>query len=163
MSTLKRIPNKAKWLADLIKQAQEWKDDNEAYAILAQLAAYPYLIPRCVTCDTLLQYESEVERSLCNLCESVRYHAQRKTEWLAKVAAMTYTEYCRSDHWNNYRIATLNRTDYRCDVCRLSTPEVGTLQVYHHTKANLGCEIPADVIVLCSKCRAEYTGAIVNE
>jgi hypothetical protein len=159
----KRIPNKKKWLNDLVRQAQDWEDDNEAYAILGQLAAYPYLIPRCGDCDALLWYDSEQERGLCSRCNSARYLAKHKAEWLAKVATMTYAEYRNTNQWGDYMIATLTRSKFYCDVCHSDTTTVGTLAVYHHTKANLGCETPADVIILCAKCRAEYTGEIVDE
>lgn len=65
---------------------------------------------------------------------------------------MKYADYIRSAAWRAKRQWALERAGHRCQVCN------GTekLEVHHRTYANLGAELPGDLIVLDERCHELY-------
>ena len=59
-----------------------------------------------------------------------------------------YNAYLKSKDWQRQRQAALSRAGRRCQVCN----DYGLLDVHHRTYARLGCELAADLIVLCRSC-----------
>lgn len=59
-----------------------------------------------------------------------------------------YTEYLKSEDWNERRQARLQKANYRCERCG----ERNRLDVHHKTYANLGNEPLSDLIALCQSC-----------
>lgn len=67
---------------------------------------------------------------------------------IAKLRAMPYLEYLKTDHWRRTRNLALKRAQRRCKYCGQS----GRLEVHHLAYERRGCEKQRDLIVLCSDC-----------
>lgn len=59
-----------------------------------------------------------------------------------------YTEYMKSEAWNERRLARLQKAKYRCERCG----ERDKLDVHHKTYEHLGNEPLSDLIALCQSC-----------
>lgn len=73
---------------------------------------------------------------------------------------MSYETYLRSAEWRAKREWALERAGRRCQVCNgRDRPEV-----HHRTYANLGAELPGDLLVLCDDCHHLYhnTGRLAS-
>jgi hypothetical protein len=77
-------------------------------------------------------------------------------ETLRQLKSMPYKEYLQTDHWNNVRLDTLKRADYRCQLCNADVP----LQAHHRTYERRGEELPGDTIALCRPCHTKHHGII---
>lgn len=62
-----------------------------------------------------------------------------------------YQAYLRTDAWNDRRWDAIERAGHVCERCGNER----RLEVHHKTYANLGCEKPEDLEVLCSDCHFE--------
>jgi hypothetical protein len=71
-----------------------------------------------------------------------------------QLRALPYTEYLKTDHWQEERTGALKRAGYHCQVCRASNVQ---LEVHHNTYARLGCEEPGDLLVLCNGCHELFS------
>jgi hypothetical protein len=71
---------------------------------------------------------------------------------------MDYQAYITSGRWRNSpaRQAELQAAGYRCRVCYRPDSEV-ELQVHHRTYERLGCELPGDLLCVCTECHDELT------
>lgn len=65
---------------------------------------------------------------------------------------MKYSEYLKTDHWQELRNRMLKRSGYKCQLCNASS----TLHVHHRTYERKGYEELSDLIVLCAKCHAKF-------
>lgn len=73
-----------------------------------------------------------------------------------------YHAYLKSATWQAKANEAKRRAGYRCQVC--NSPE--RLEAHHRTYERLGCELPADLTVLCAVCHSlfsERLGALVDE
>lgn len=59
-----------------------------------------------------------------------------------------YSAYLASAHWLLVKRKALAHAGNRCQVCN----GADRLDVHHRTYVRIGCEWPADVIVLCHDC-----------
>lgn len=73
---------------------------------------------------------------------------------VARLRALPYAEYLRSEHWLITRAAALRRAGGRCCLCA----KRGKLEVHHNTYERLGCELPEDLAVLCGTCHPGFHG-----
>jgi hypothetical protein len=64
----------------------------------------------------------------------------------------TYEEYLQSPQWRARRDRALRLGQWRCASCDTKRG----LQVHHHTYARLGCELDADLVVLCQVCHESH-------
>lgn len=62
--------------------------------------------------------------------------------------------YLRSDHWQQVRIAALERAEHHCQVCNSAK----SLDVHHRTYERVGQERPMDLTVLCRRCHSLFHG-----
>jgi len=71
---------------------------------------------------------------------------------------MNYQVYITSSRWRNSpaRIGELRAAGHRCRVCYRPDTEV-ELQVHHRTYERLGCELPGDLLCMCTDCHVEIT------
>lgn len=67
----------------------------------------------------------------------------------------SYREYLRSPYWRARRRQAIHAAGHRCHRC----PASARLEVHHRTYLRLGCELPADLEVLCGDCHASAHGA----
>jgi hypothetical protein len=58
---------------------------------------------------------------------------------------MDYQAYLKSEYWKQRRYATLERANFRCELCS----ETDNLNVHHLTYERLGNESPDDLMVIC--------------
>jgi len=65
---------------------------------------------------------------------------------------MKYSDYLKSEHWQQQRRLALNRADNRCESCGCAGP----LEVHHRTYQRLGRERPEDLRVVCHGCHSRY-------
>lgn len=66
-------------------------------------------------------------------------------KWLT---VMPYEDYLKTPEWQAIRNVTIERANYRCQVCNAAGP----LDVHHRTYERRGQEQPGDVIALCRQC-----------
>lgn len=69
-----------------------------------------------------------------------------------RLRTMPYAEYLQTKWWQDLRKEMLLCAGYKCQLCGVRGPAEGTLQVHHLTYERRGCELPKDLVVLCSKC-----------
>lgn len=108
-----------------------------------QLTARPH--PICEDCGS------------ANASARIHGNEQRLTERAAEIErlrAMPYADYLRSAHWRAIRAAALRRARWRCQLCNAAE----RLDVHHRTYERRGCEVAADVIVLCRGCHSTHHG-----
>ena len=65
---------------------------------------------------------------------------------------MIYSEYLKTEHWQNVKKEALQRADYHCQLCN----NIKKLDVHHNNYGCLWHEKPSDVIVLCKRCHAKH-------
>lgn len=63
-----------------------------------------------------------------------------------------YASYLLSPGWRRTRDAALRRAGWTCNRC----PARKRLEVHHRTYDRLGCELPADLEVLCADCHGNH-------
>jgi hypothetical protein len=73
---------------------------------------------------------------------------------IAALRALPYDAYLRTPHWRKVRTEALRQADNRCILCNSGRE----LEVHHRTYTRRGCEIQADVNVLCATCHARHHG-----
>ncbi len=83
------------------------------------------------------------------VCSAHQVIDQKRIKELRK---MPYQEYLATAEWRKRRRKMVNLFDGRCQLCN----EGGVLNVHHRTYERLGCELDADLIVLCRKCHGIY-------
>jgi 5-methylcytosine-specific restriction endonuclease McrA len=66
----------------------------------------------------------------------------------------TYRDYLYSRYWRAIRRRALIAARYCCNRCG----QTSALEVHHRTYERLGCEIPADLEVLCDTCHRRHHG-----
>jgi len=99
-----------------------------------------------------------VQREQQQLAEHREWEAQRGRRERAEKAHMErlqglpYAEYLLTHHWRQVRASALWRAKSRCQLCN----GVHELNVHHRTYERRGCELPADVIVLCENCHLKH-------
>lgn len=65
-----------------------------------------------------------------------------------------YALYLQSDEWRLRAWRCKNSARYRCQLC----DRAGRLHAHHRTYANLGRELPSDLIALCRRCHKRHHG-----
>lgn len=65
-----------------------------------------------------------------------------------ELATMPYTDYLKTDEWQEKRRAALLNAGYRCELCHERKP----LDVHHLTYDRRGYERPSDLQALCRDC-----------
>src|SRR5882762_4643094 len=65
-----------------------------------------------------------------------------------------YPEYLKTDHWQIIKGEALERAKRKCQLCSSKR----RLEVHHNTYDHLWCELPEDVIALCSRCHKKHHG-----
>jgi 5-methylcytosine-specific restriction endonuclease McrA len=94
----------------------------------------------------------------CDTCEETErqshsdYWEQRRAQ-VSALKAMPYSEYLKTEHWQETRRAALKRAKYRCQVCNTNDR---SLHVHHRTYERRGEEIASDLIVLCESCHGTF-------
>lgn len=63
-----------------------------------------------------------------------------------------FVQYVRSAAWNKRRLAEIAKARNCCAACGEPGGDNASLRVHHISYANLGRELPNDVIVLCPRC-----------
>lgn len=132
---------------------------------------------RCDSCGEFLQVSSRSKRQelaaaakggrrhywalSCENCRSKKSQINT-AEWdrimaaqqkmVERLRTMPYSEYLRTDHWQEIRRAKLRRAKYACQLCNSG----GVLDVHHRTYERRGCEIDSDLIVLCRSCHGKF-------
>lgn len=67
---------------------------------------------------------------------------------------LPYSEYLKSEWWQQRRLKALTRAEHRCQVCNAGN----RLEVHHRTYERLGHERDADLVVLCRDCHELFHG-----
>jgi len=65
--------------------------------------------------------------------------------------ASRYSEYLKSDAWEEKRKLVLKRAKYSCEGCG---SEKTSLDVHHLTYERKGCELLTDLVAYCRKCHS---------
>ncbi len=65
---------------------------------------------------------------------------------------LRYSDYLKTEHWEEIRRKALGRANGRCQVCNAD----GELHTHHRTYENLGSERDNDVVALCKECHALF-------
>lgn len=73
---------------------------------------------------------------------------ERRAKKKPKPGFVNYAKYIQSKGWKAISLAAMRRAGFRCERCGRSD----TLSTRHKTYGRLGCELPADVEVLCKCC-----------
>ena len=63
-----------------------------------------------------------------------------------------YSEYLKTDHWNNIKATKKHEAGYRCQLCSNDNK----LHVHHNNYNNLFMEEMSDLIVLCESCHKKF-------
>lgn len=115
--------------------------------------------------DEVLESRSDLEYArkkhsfhVCQSCkdnrdEQYQQNRQRHEAYLHELRTMPYTEYLKTDHWQDMRKRMLKYSRYRCAVCNANGVE---LHVHHRTYENRGHEEYKDLIVLCADCHKTF-------
>ena len=74
---------------------------------------------------------------------------KREKARLDELRNMPYADYLQSPEWLETQRAAIKRSGNHCQVCNAGDVN---LSAYHKSLENLGCELEADVIVLCAGC-----------
>lgn len=74
--------------------------------------------------------------------------------YVAWLRNLPYSEYLRTEHWQERRRAALERYGYECWRCNKRTD----LQVHHLTYAFRGMESTEELMVLCGDCHKKEHG-----
>ena len=74
------------------------------------------------------------------VCDPCRHRGAR--------TQLPYSDYLKTEYWQNRRARALLRGEHKCRVCAATTG----LEVHHNTYERLGHERDADLIVLCRNC-----------
>ena len=69
---------------------------------------------------------------------------------------VTYREYLRTECWARVRLEAFDRSGGKCQLCGKPLDRKSGWHAHHNTYANLGCEQPADLLVLCVPCHDNY-------
>lgn len=75
---------------------------------------------------------------------------------IERLQRMSYGRYLRTPHWLTVQTAALAAAEYRCRLCNSTK----LLEVHHRDYKRIGCERPADVIVLCGDCHSRHHGTL---
>jgi hypothetical protein len=98
---------------------------------------------------------------ICETCQNRRrqndvsyehYLASQRRE-VERLRSLPYSEYLKSEHWQEVRKSALKRARYRCQVCNKAD---SILNVHHRTYEHRGEEYAADVVVLCEDCHTVF-------
>lgn len=81
---------------------------------------------------------------------------QEPVDEIARLRALPYGAYLKTQHWQKTRKAALERAEHRCQLC--NTPN--KLEVHHRDYTRKGYERPADVTVVCADCHARQHGVM---
>ncbi len=74
---------------------------------------------------------------------------KREKARLEQLRSMPYEDYLQTPEWQETQKVALNWAGNRCQVCNAGSV---SLNAYHKTYENLGCEQEGDVITLCEAC-----------
>jgi 5-methylcytosine-specific restriction endonuclease McrA len=112
--------------------------------------------------------KTEQEFVLCPECsEQIKEHSnsitgkawaefkKRGEAWEKHVRSIPYSEYLKTDHWQELRKHKLRNAYFVCELCGASDR---ILHVHHKTYESLGNEALGDLIVLCEDCHGRYHG-----
>lgn len=77
---------------------------------------------------------------------------REEQEEIQTLKTMPYPEYLQTEHWKRTRLRALRRADFACQLCNRTK----NLQTHHRTYERRGCELPADLIVLCRSCHEKH-------
>ena len=67
---------------------------------------------------------------------------------------LPYSEYLKTEWWQQRRAKALARAEHRCQVCNSDK----MLEIHHRTYERLGHERDADLIALCHDCHTLFHG-----
>jgi 5-methylcytosine-specific restriction endonuclease McrA len=77
---------------------------------------------------------------------AINYHVKN-------LRALPYDQYLKTPHWQRTRERVLRWYGRRCAKCGATE----RLEVHHKTYERLGCELMADLEILCEKCHSLLT------
>jgi hypothetical protein len=103
--------------------------------------------------ERLIELE-KAELASSSPSEVVTDQLQNDPQLIAQLRALSYSEYLKTDHWQQQRRSALQRAQYRCQVCNASNTQLDT---HHRTYERLGCELPEDLFVLCHECHSLFS------
>ena len=72
---------------------------------------------------------------------------------LKQLRSMPYYDYLTTPEWQATRKAALEYANHACQLCNASNLR---LHVHHRTYERKGCELPADLFVLCERCHGVF-------
>jgi hypothetical protein len=79
---------------------------------------------------------------------------------------MPYADFLKTDYWREVRRFVLERSGYRCEVCRRHWPEGSrrAVDVHHMTYEHRGSEYwhQEDLAVLCTKCHEMHHMKLID-
>lgn len=109
------------------------------------------------TSRTDAQYRLRHRTCVCPDCEERRKERREDSaiahrQRIEYLQSLPYSEYLKTDHWQQLRTRMLRYAKYRCQLCN----KQATLHVHHRTYENLGNEEYKDLIVLCAHCHAKF-------
>lgn len=120
------------------------------------------IIPAIVTSWSALRQKPNDPYFRCKECEESRSR-QSNEEWAAKderrrrelheLRTMPYSDYLRTNHWQELRLRKLRSAKGHCSLCHRTGIQ---LHVHHSTYERRGQEYLNDLIVLCSVCHSEF-------
>jgi hypothetical protein len=84
--------------------------------------------------------------------EATPKHKKPTGTRLMALQSMPYSEYLKSQEWQEKRKKALRFASFRCQLC--NSPE--RLNVHHRTYEHLGQELMGDLITLCNDCHAIF-------
>jgi 5-methylcytosine-specific restriction endonuclease McrA len=101
----------------------------------------------CDKCKELIGKEQKLERD-----DLLRKEEDYRKERIRYIN-MPYSEYLKTDIWNERRKRHLRSAGYRCQVCNTKNAK---LNIHHRTYERLGEEYFTDLIVLCESCHSLF-------
>ena len=96
----------------------------------------------CEACAT--KERKEVDRAKYAKPDPTIDHVARHED----LRSMPYLDYLNTSEWKATRMGALHRAGFACQICYGHDD----LHVHHRTYVNRGCELPADLTVLCRDC-----------
>jgi len=97
-------------------------------------------------------HRERAERHWRAYAEKVQ-NAAALVNWLK---SLPYHQYLDTEHWRAMRSAALNRSKFKCQLCKSE----GHLNVHHNNYDRLGEEEHHDLVVLCRECHATFHGKL---
>lgn len=134
----------------------------EGYDILINISGVEFYVGLIVqsenkvsTFDKFGVYKSSYKKDEKIIYELFFHHETEGVEefWpIGSFICCDYSEYLKTEHWNNIKATKKHEAGYRCQLCSNDNK----LHVHHNNYNNLFMEEMNDLIVLCKDCHSKF-------